>query len=93
MSQIDLNELAKSHKLELSITASQDENPKDANVRRFKEILLVILCTIMVLCAFTYCGYVLINNHSSSDDKKWAMTIAGIIISGSLGYLTGKKAV
>lgn len=91
MAMIDINEIANNPKLSLSITSNQDEHPKDACIRRTKEIILFVVIIILIVCAFSFCGYVLLSNHFSSDDKKWAMAIASSIISAFLGYLTGKN--
>lgn len=91
MSQIDINELANNPKLSLSITSNQDENPADARIRRLKDIILFSVTILLSLCIFSFCGYVLISNHFSADDKKWATAIASSIISAFLGYLTGKN--
>lgn len=91
MSNIDLNELAKSHHLELTITASQEENPNDAQIRRFKEIALFLLSILLVICVFVFCVYILLSTHASAVDQKWATTLIGAVISGLLGYLTGRR--
>ncbi len=91
MSNIDLNELAKSHHLELTLTASQEEDPGDARIRRFKEIALFLLSILLVVCVFLFCVYILFSTQASAVDQKWATTLIGAIISGLLGYLTGKR--
>lgn len=91
MSKIDINEIANNPKLSLSIISYQDEHPKDACMRRFKDILLFSLAAILTLCLFLFCGYIILSNNFSDDNKKWATAIAGSIISALLGYLTGKN--
>ncbi len=92
MPQIDINELANNPKISLSITSVQDEEPQDAYIRRFKEVVLFSVVLILVLCAFLFCGYILLSDNFSGDDKKWATAIASSIISALLGYLTGKSS-
>ena len=89
-SQIDINEIAENPKISLSIISNKDEHPKDADLRRFKDIALFVIAAVLVLCIFSFCGFILINGQFSSDDKKWAMAIASSIVSAFLGYLTGK---
>ena len=91
MAKIDLNQLANNPKLSLSITSTQDENPIDTRIRHFKEITLFTLTILLILCVFSFCVYLLITPRANSEDKKWAMTIAGSIISALLGYVTGRK--
>lgn len=90
-SSIDLNEVANNPKLSLSIISNQDENPQDANIRRVKDIVLFFVAIALILCAFVFCAYILLNNNFSDDNKKWATVIAGSIISAFLGFLTGKN--
>ena len=90
-SQIDLNEIANNAHLNLSITSNAEENPIDAYIRRSKDIVLFSIALFFVLCAFLFCGYVILGKNFSYDDKKWALTIAGSIISAFLGFLTGKN--
>jgi hypothetical protein len=70
MAQIDINELANNPKLSLSIISNSSEDPNDAYIRRFKDIILFFVAVAFVLCAFLFCGYVLLNHNSSADDKK-----------------------
>ena len=89
-STIDLEQIANNANLALSIT-SNAEDPKDACIRRTKDIALFSVAIIFVLCAFLFCGYVILSKNFSYDDKKWATTIASSIISAFLGYLTGRS--
>lgn len=91
MAQIDINELASNPKLSLRIISNQDENPKDAYIRRLKDIVLFFVTVIFILCTFIFCGCMLLSDNSNAEDKKWATSIAASIISGLLGYLTGKN--
>lgn len=91
MSEINIVELASNPKINLSITANQEENPKDASIRRFKDIVLFSVAIILILAAFLFCSCVLVSNNFTSDDKKWAMAIGSSIISAFLGYITGKN--
>jgi hypothetical protein len=89
-SQIDINDLISKSKLSLSITSNHDEHPKDASLRRYKDVALFSVTLILILCVFFFCGYVVLSKDCSIDDKKWATAIATSIISAFLGYLTGK---
>ena len=90
-SKIDLNEIANNSNLSVSITSVQEENAQDACIRRGKDIALFIVALLLVVTVF-FCGvYLLLNTNSSSDEKKWGTTIISIILSGFLGFLTGKR--
>lgn len=90
-SSIDLNEVANHPKLSLSILSNQDEDPKDACIRRVKEMVLFFVAVILISSAFVFCAYIILGSVFSEDNKKWATVIAGSIISAFLGYLTGKN--
>jgi hypothetical protein len=87
---MDINDLIKNGELDVSIKSIKAEHPKDACARRFKDITLFIIAIIMILLVFIFCGYALVSGKFSPDFQKWAMTIAGSIIVGFLGFLTGK---
>jgi hypothetical protein len=84
MPKIDINELIRKSRLNLSITSNQDEHPNDAYIRRFKDIILFSITIILILCAFLFCGYILLSQNFSFDTA-----IATSIISALLGYLLG----
>lgn len=90
MSQIDLNEIANNSNLCISITSNLEENPKDACIRRAKDVISFLTAIILLLCMLAFCGYIILSKDSSLDDKKWATALASSIISAFLGYLFGK---
>lgn len=91
MPNFDINEIVNNPRLSLSITSSKDEHPKDACIRRSKDMALFSVVLVLVFLAFLFCGYLLLNHNSSIDDKKWATAVATSIISALLGYMTGKN--
>ncbi|MGE3920561.1 MAG: hypothetical protein AB7F64_06420, partial [Gammaproteobacteria bacterium] len=91
MSKIDINEVASHPNIALSIVSTQSEDPKDAQLRRTKDLITFSVAVVFIISAFIYCGIKAFDSQSSPDDKKWCLTIEGIIIGGLLGYITGKK--
>jgi hypothetical protein len=93
--QINLGQIGKEHKYELSVS---NETPEDAESRRLKETAdatlrrkmtytlfcfsLVIVGTIFVGCVYTFAT-------GAADDKKWAAAIVSAIASGLVGFLVG----
>jgi hypothetical protein len=63
------------------------ESSEDANLRRFKDKALFLLSIALVFLAFVYSLIRLISNPADT----WAMALLPAIITGLLGYLTGKK--
>lgn len=91
LSQIDLDEIARNKDIAVSITSNAEENPRDAGLRRAKDITLFVIALIFISATFLFCGYVIIDSNFSADDKKWASVLAGSIVSAMIGYLTGKS--
>jgi cytochrome c biogenesis protein CcdA len=61
----------------------------DARFRRWGKAALFLAGLLMVLAVFVLC--VLIVTHSTSpDDRKWATGILATIVSGLVGFLTGR---
>lgn len=97
--QINIGTMPAGHNSSLSI--KPDEHPEDRTARIFKEteelrarlfrdkwlfvVLLVVLLASLGLCAST-----LVWGTPSDDDKKWLQTVIAGIITGGLGYVTGK---
>lgn len=90
-STIDLNKIATISNLKVSISSIEDEHPKDANIRRIKDITLFFLIVFLTSFSFIFCCYVILGNNFNGDEKKWAMTLAASITTGAIGFVTGKK--
>jgi hypothetical protein len=91
VSEININDIANNPNLSLQIVSTQDENPKDAFIRRMKDITLFFIAIFAVLSLFAFCLYMLMSKDFSSEDKKWGMAVASGILSAFLGYITGRK--
>jgi hypothetical protein len=99
INQIDLA------KLEGYSVRLEKETPEDADARRSLALdeashkrrihfWLIILAILLVVVTFIFCGYVLLTGLP--EDKKWASTIATIIVtalcSGLFGVELGKRS-
>lgn len=81
-----LDDFFNSSDFDLSISRKKTEHPKDASIRRFKEITSYALSVLSVSLIFIFCLYSAYNSKFSSDFQKWSMTIDGSIISAFLAY-------
>ena len=99
MAELDLNELVRNHKLDLSIVAEESEEEKGVRVRAAeaqtiqdlkKDMILfwAVLLGMTAICAL--CVWFVVAPDSSPADEKWGMTILTSVVAGGLGYLTGK---
>lgn len=93
MPEIDLDALLKNPLIStsLSINSVKEENPNDAKVRRYKEIILFSLASVMVLSVFIICTGIVVNTDFESNANRWAMTIDSDIVSAFLALLVGRK--
>lgn len=88
MNKEDLNQLSQLLKFQITAETREIEHEADARLRRFKDKTLFLIGLIMILGAFFYFGWRVIEY----PDDKWSMAITSSIISAFLGYLTGKKS-
>lgn len=86
----DLNALLVQKAYELTVKPSED--PADAAHRRRKDLALFMFALLGAGAIGAYCLWVLIEPSTSADDKKWAQSVLTAIITGLIGYLTGKSA-
>lgn len=92
LNPLDLNEVAPNSPVRLGMTSSTQEDPQDADIRRAKDVMSFGIAMGFVLSVFAFCGYIMLSKDFSAEDKKWATTLAGSIISAFFGYLFGKRA-
>ncbi len=95
--QIDLAQLDKNHKYELSVVSN--ETPEDAIARRTQEeaeasqkrlITFIVFIFAMVIIAIVFIGCVYVFATGTVEDKKWAAAIVSAIASGLVGFLVGQ---
>ncbi|MBD2101913.1 hypothetical protein [Leptolyngbya sp. FACHB-261] len=99
---IDLNEVASAQNLTVEIKSAEHplvmqarltREVTDAWFGRLREFLLFVsvLSGVGVIIGFV-CLPILNNPKASADDKKWATSTLTLIVSGGVGYLTGKNS-
>jgi hypothetical protein len=75
---------------EIAFKLSREES--DAKYHRIKDLILFIAVLLGVSVIVYVCLNTAINNSTTPDDKKWATSILTAIVSGGVGYLTGKRS-
>lgn len=99
--QTSIDEILKNPDLleQIKFSRAETKEDRDARIererldhwdRRVKGRILFGLVILMVLIVVGYCLYTLTNANASLDDRKWAQTIVGSIITAFIGYLIGK---
>lgn len=98
--KLDLNELANrpDHQLTLVPRADPAERESrlkieeaDAQHRRRKDLVLHVAALVVVSVALGLCVWVIMNPDSNAEDKRWAGTVVTAIVTGLVGYVTGKS--
>jgi hypothetical protein len=62
----------------------------DARHKRWRGTVLFVAVSIGLMTVFIYCFQIINNSNATVDDKKWATAIMTSIVTGGLGYATGK---
>jgi hypothetical protein len=98
---LDLNELVQSQTLSLSLTPTEDPAVRDARLRledaraaheRHKEMVLYITTAVVLVAAFGISAYVVLSKNFSGELDKWATAMLTSIVTGLVGYVTGKAS-
>ena len=66
------------------------EAEADARTRRTKETVLFFAVIVGVVLLAIVAVKLILSPTSSPDDKKWATTILSAMVTGGIGYLTGR---
>jgi hypothetical protein len=91
MPEINLLDAIEKLNLKVNIASAAEENPTDAKIRRYKDVVLFGVINCIVLSIFVICTCVVLNTSFDSNANRWAMTIDSDIISAFLALLVGKK--
>lgn len=97
--KIDLNELANRPDHQLTLTPREDPVERDSRLRieeanathqRRKELILHIAALLVMGVVLGVCVWTIIKTDSSEADKKWAVPILSAMVTGLIGYVTGR---
>lgn len=99
--KIDLNDLANRSDHQLSIVPREDPETAavhrdiekaDAAHRRQISLLLHIAALAVIVVAVSLCVWMVINAGNGSEDRRWAITLLTSIVTGLIGYVTGRAS-
>lgn len=99
--RLDLNEMAHraGHEVDVRVKSAETaeelasrlrREEADARVARIKDLVFSGAFPILVVVVAGFCLWTATRDGSSVDDKKWALALLTLIVSGGVGYLTGK---
>lgn len=89
----DLNAFVEKGNYRIKLESIEVEHPQDAKLRRLKELVLFLVALLMILGVFCFCLFVVFSPIYSSEEKKWATTALGIILSALVTYLVSQSNV
>jgi hypothetical protein len=98
--QLDINEWGKLYDVyDVSLRSQEDPQERvhrhrvewlDARVQQGKSIFLFVFALGGIGVVLWYCLTTLLEQTTAPDEKKWALSAVTAIISGLIGFLTGK---
>lgn len=99
--KIDLNDLANRPDHQLSIVPREEPTERNARLeiekadaahKRRIDLALHITTLVVIAATFGVCAYIVIARTFSSDMDKWATALLTSIVTGLVGYVTGRSA-
>lgn len=75
----NLDEISRQQGLDVHIKSSRNENPKDADLRRFKDKWLFIIMLVLIIISFMGWGFFIVFHPDSRH--------LGTVLNGSFGLL------
>src|SRR4051812_43083620 len=99
--KIDLNDLANRPDHQLSIVPREEPEERSARIeietadaahKRWIDFALHIAAFVVVGVALILCVWAIVRESSTVEDKRWATTLLTAIVTGFVGYVTGRSA-
>lgn len=95
--KIDLNDLANRHHLSIVPREEPDQRESririeeaDAAHRRRKDLLFSISALVIIGGALCLCAWGIVREGSTASDKVWAVPLLTGIVTGFVGFVTGR---
>ena len=98
--KIDLNDLANRPEHQLSIVPREEPAEREARLeiekagaahKRRIDFALHVAAFVVVGVALCLCVWALVREGSAAEDKRWATTLLTAIVTGFVGYVTGRS--
>jgi lipopolysaccharide/colanic/teichoic acid biosynthesis glycosyltransferase len=98
--KIDLNDLANKPDHQLSIVPREEPSEREARLeieranavhKRRIDFALHIAAFVVVGVALCLCVWAIVRESSTGEDKRWATTLLTAIVTGFVGYVTGRS--
>jgi heme A synthase len=98
--KIDLNDLVNNPTHQLSIVPREEPVERSARLeiekadaahKRQIDFALHIAAFVVVSVALCLCVWAIVRAEATAEDKKWATTLLTAIVTGFVGYVTGRS--
>lgn len=98
--KIDLNDLANRPDHQLSIVPREESAEREARLeiekadaahKRRIDFALHVAAFVVVGVALCLCVWAIVREGSTTEDKRWATTLLTAIVTGFVGYVTGRS--
>ncbi len=99
--KLDLTEIVNNPSFKFSVMTNEDVSERETRLRiseadamhqRQKERLLYRLTFAVIVIVVILCSWVVLRKGLSTDDGKLALALLTSIVTGLVGYVTGKSA-
>lgn len=99
--KLDLNEIATRQDFTLTIAPRADPAERESRLKREeadaahqrrKDLALHIITFGVIAAAFCICAYVVLNDTAGREETRWATAMLTSIVTGLVGYVTGRSA-
>ena len=97
--KLDLNKLADRPDHQLSLVPREDPDDRatrlrieeaDAAHRRRKDLALHVTALVVIGVALGLCVWAIVKKDTTVEDTKWAVPLLTAIVTGFVGYVTGR---
>jgi hypothetical protein len=95
--KFDLDNLP--NKYQLSLVSREDPDERDSRIRideadaahrRRKDLLLSASALVVIGVALCLCVWAVVREGSAASDREWAVPLLTAIVTGLVGYVTGR---
>jgi hypothetical protein len=100
-SRLNLNELASSPDIQLSIIPREDPEVRASRLKieeanaahqRQKELILYYVTTVVIALVVIICSWTILKRGLNTEEGKLALALLTSIVTGLLGYVTGRAS-
>lgn len=77
--------------IDFNVSSPSKESIEDGKHRRLKDLIIFIVANLCVIASLIACGYMVLSHQFNETEREVAMMLGNTILSGFIGFLTGRK--